>query len=126
MMDASVDAMADDASPDPMMDAAVDAPPPYNGPIGAACETDSDCGAGNRCQPTVPSGYCVADCNPDKKCPEGTLCSPLPMSRVSGVCMRACATSAECRAGYKCEVVELFPGDPNTPKSPGTVCWEPQ
>jgi hypothetical protein len=120
--DASTDAPVDPA-PDAASDAAVHT---YDGPIGRACMADTECGDGFRCQVTVPGGYCVVNCSADMPCPEGTVCSPLPYSRISGVCMLPCSTKADCRAEYVCEIVELFPGDPNAPKSPVPVCWEPE
>lgn len=118
--DASTDAPTDASS-----DAPTDAPPLYSGPIGDPCASNADCGDGYRCQLTVPGGYCVMDCSPGMTCPQGTLCSPVPLSRVAGVCMRACASQADCRPAYECAVVALFPGDPSAPTSPGPVCWEP-
>lgn len=94
-----------------------------NAVIGSPCTLDADCGTGYRCQPTVPGGYCVADCSPNQACPEGSVCSPLPMSRVTGVCMRPCSSVNDCRKDYVCEVVYLFPGDPNAPSSQVPVCW---
>lgn len=111
-----------DAPVDPPSDAAPDA---YSGAIGRACVADADCGDGLRCQTTAPGGYCVMDCSSAAVCPEGTACSPVPFSRIAGVCMLACASSADCRPDYVCDIVELFPGDPNAPKSPVPVCWEP-
>jgi hypothetical protein len=115
-----------DASVEPNPDAGLDASSVDAGVIGQACVADEDCGDGYRCQTTVPGGYCLTYCDQQgPPCPDGTLCSPLPLSRVSGVCMLSCTSSTDCRAGYVCAVVELFPGDPNSPKSPGPVCWEP-
>lgn len=37
--------------------------------------------------------------------------------------MRPCASSADCRPGYFCGIVELFPGQAGTPASPEPVCW---
>lgn len=128
--DASTDAPTEDAPADAVSDAPADAPAdattPYNGPIGKPCASDADCGDTYRCQLTVPGGYCVQDCmGPGAPCPDGTLCSPLPLSRVAGVCLKACASTNDCRPGYACDVVYLFPGDPSAPKSAGPVCWEP-
>lgn len=123
--DASTDAPSD-APADAPSDAPTDGAAPYNGPIGNACSSDAECGDMYRCQITVPGGYCVKDCGgPGAPCPEGTLCSPVPFSRVAGACMKACSSSAECRPGYACDVVYLFPSDPGSPKSGGPVCWEP-
>jgi len=101
---------------------------------GKDCESDRDCGKGYRCHdsPTgsawVPDGYCIAAivCMGGKGCPPGTLCSPLPWAQIPGVCLRECAGDADCRAGFSCRVVELFPGEADSPRSPGTVCWSPE
>ena len=116
--------------PGPLGDASADAPADAEGDasatvIGKACAVDSDCGDEARCQPNTPSGYCVLDCGGGMVCPDGTLCSPMPLSRVAGVCMLGCTSNADCRPEYVCDVVQLFPGDPNSPMSPGKVCWVP-
>jgi hypothetical protein len=40
--------------------------------------------------------------------------------------MKSCGMTNECRAGYTCAVVTLFPGQSNSPMSSTPVCWEPQ
>lgn len=120
-----------DASTDAPADAqgSVDAGPTDAGTsvIGQPCGTDADCANGEfRCLFSAPGGYCSMWCATDAECPAGTLCAPYPLSRVSGVCMNSCSTSNECRPGYVCEIVELFPGQPNVPKSSAPVCWESQ
>ena len=100
---------------------------------GRDCESDRDCGKGYRCHdsPTgsawVPDGYCIAAivCMGGNTCPPGTLCSPLPWAQIPGVCLRECAGDADCRTGFSCRFVELFPGEADSPRSPGTVCWAP-
>jgi hypothetical protein len=125
--DASTDAPVDvlvDASSDAPMDApvVVDAGSLV---IGRPCATDSECGGGEmRCHLGPPGGYCTIFCMGDAECPTGSVCSPVPFSRVPGICMKSCATAADCRTGYACDVVYLFPGDPNSPSSPSPVCWE--
>ncbi len=96
--------------------------------IGRPCTKPTDCSSGGefQCQLSVPDGYCSMWCAKDAECPAGSLCAPMPLSRVSGTCMTACSTSNDCRPGYVCEIVELFPGQPNVPKSSGPVCWEPK
>jgi len=100
--------------------------------VGRFCEQDADCGPGMRCfnehegSARVPDGYCMLAhmaCMKDVPCPEGTLCSPLPWAQIPGVCLLACNDQNDCREGYRCAVVELFPGEPDSPKSPGKVCW---
>jgi hypothetical protein len=124
--DASVDAAEPDATaPDA---SAPDAALPDAGSlvIGRACTTDDECGGEYRCQLTAPGGYCTLFCAADADCPTGSVCSPVPFSRIPGICMKSCATKAECRPEYVCEIVYLFPGDPNAPSSPSPVCWEAQ
>ena len=105
-------------------DAAV--PDAGNLAIGRPCKADGDCGGGQlRCDSSVPNGYCTYMCSGNLGCPKGSVCSPLPVSRISGLCMQSCTKTSECRTGYVCDLVYLFPGDPNAPVSPSPVCWEP-
>lgn len=98
---------------------------------GSACTTADDCGEGYDCYTLAPGGYClpgapggpVACRDPEAPCPEGTVCSPLPWHALSGVCMAPCANDGDCRDGYVCRIVELFPGEEGTPASPSPVCW---
>jgi MYXO-CTERM domain-containing protein len=98
---------------------------------GRACTTPAQCGSGYDCYTLAPGGYCMpgspggpAACrDPEAPCSAGTVCSPLPWHAISGVCLQPCATVGDCRGGYACNYVELFPGDPGTPKSPERVCW---
>jgi hypothetical protein len=99
---------------------------------GRACTTTQDCGTGFECNTEAPGGYCMEGApggpmachDPDSPCTApGSLCSPLPWHQISGVCLKACSTAADCRTGYQCAEVELFPGEANTPHSPGPVCW---
>jgi hypothetical protein len=106
--------------------------------IGRACAQSSDCGDGYAClldagtNWPLPGGYCaqagtsagLSSCDPnDDQCPTGTSCAPMPWSQISGICMQSCESTDECRGGYTCEHVELFPGEPGSPASAGTVCW---
>ena len=98
---------------------------------GNPCTSFADCGDGYDCNTEAPGGYCLPgapggpdSCSlPDYPCPEGTTCSPLPWHAISGVCMKTCSKPEDCRAGYVCGYVELFPGDPTSPMSPDRVCW---
>jgi len=100
--------------------------------IGRYCDVDGDCGAGYRCfnnhtgSTWVPDGYCLlamSACMKDNECPEGTLCSPLPWAQIPGVCLLACRDDSDCRKGYSCGAVELFPGEKDSPATSGKVCW---
>lgn len=93
--------------------------------IGSPCNLDADCGTGYRCHPTVPGGYCTVDCSPNQACPQGSVCSPVPLSRIAGICMLPCSSPNECRSEYTCGIVYLFPNDPNAPSSQVPVCWVP-
>jgi hypothetical protein len=98
---------------------------------GRACASTPDCGSGYSCYTLAPGGYCVGIgssgtpyCTMSAStCPAGTTCSPLPWHQISGLCLRTCAATAECRAGQQCNYVELFPGDPTAPRSAERVCW---
>jgi hypothetical protein len=99
--------------------------------VGNSCETAIECGAGFDCYTLAPGGYCMPGApggptacrEPEYPCPAGTVCSPLPMHAISGVCLRPCSTHGDCREGYRCDYVALFPGDPQSPRSPEKVCW---
>lgn len=116
--------------PDASTDAPMDAPIVMDAGslvIGRPCATDAECsGEEMRCHLGPPDGYCTLFCMGDAECPTGSVCSPVPFSRVPGICMKSCATTAECRDGYACQVTYLFPGQPNSPSSPSPVCWEAQ
>jgi hypothetical protein len=98
---------------------------------GLTCETAADCGEGYDCYGLAPGGYCLpgspggptACREPEAPCPAGTVCSPLPWHQISGVCLAPCASAADCRDGYRCGILQLFPGDPASPASTEPVCW---
>jgi len=98
--------------------------------VGRPCTSDSDCGnldggyQGAHCQLGAPGGYCTFFCPSGSGCPEGSVCSPPPYSRLAGICMKPCATTADCRDGYACAITCMFPPASGCGSSP--VCWEPQ
>jgi hypothetical protein len=94
--------------------------------VGRACTLNgNECGSDEyMCHQGAPDGYCSYLCTGDGDCPSGAVCSPVPFSRVTGICMKTCTSVNDCRAGYACAIVELFPGQMNTPKSSTTVCWD--
>ena len=108
-----------------------DAALPVSTATGQPCAVAADCGDGFDCNTEVRGGYCMPGspggptaCRPpDVTCPDQTHCSPLPWHQISGVCLLACDSPSDCREGYDCQVVSLFPGDPSSPTSDGTVCW---
>ena len=104
---------------------------------GNPCDGPTSCGPDHHCYEDVPApgeppgGYClpgaptvIKPCRiEDDDCPTGTRCSPIPWSAISGVCMRACQDHTDCREDYECLIVELFPGQEDSPTSAGLVCW---
>ncbi|MBI5510197.1 MAG: hypothetical protein HY903_15680 [Deltaproteobacteria bacterium] len=114
-------------------------PTPETAVIGDACESDAECGAGFVCWHDrwglawLPEGYCLlgtayggpamfTDAMP---CPAGSIWSPIPILQAPGTCLDVCAAPADCREGYLCDVVELFPGEAGSPVSAAPVCWPP-
>ena len=83
--------------------------------VGDPCAVDRDCGAGGRC--VVPAvapfewarGYCTYLCSPaPDSCPTGSRCvndGGNGIANTNLICYRSCATSAECRTGYACVIV---------------------
>ncbi len=94
---------------------------------GRPCDMDGGCALGYTCWLMPPDGYCLVGpptaCWDSSECPEGTACSPLPMSQISGVCLLKCTSQEDCRQGYTCDYVYLFPGEPDSPRSDVPVCW---
>jgi hypothetical protein len=118
-------------APGPLTCVPVEPTDPADPITGRACAGDADCGAGYHCYTLAAGGYCLPGApggptacrEPEYPCPAGTVCSPIPWHAISGVCMAPCASAADCREGYRCGVVELFPGEPETPRSAEPVCW---
>lgn len=86
------------------------------GAPGSPCEDDFECGADGQgqCIPEFsggeftgwPDGYCTRSCD-IASCPSGSNC----VEADSGgqpifICLAACQTDAQCRAGYACAVAE--------------------
>lgn len=70
--------------------------------IGAACDTDADCGSGFFCREDVPGGACTLACDGSDACPGETLC------RTYGDdawCVPRCDDDTDCRNGWFCEQV---------------------
>lgn len=92
-------------------------------PVGAACQSDSDCGPNGLCQPPLDlsngvsptewaHGYCTArNCDTSTPCPEGSECFFYPQGgtpEAFSLCLASCGTAACRRPGYTCSAV----GDP--------------
>jgi hypothetical protein len=84
--------------------------------VGAACTTPADCGGGMCLQSaTLPQGYCSKNCGGGvlsigSVCPAGSQCTRL--SEAASVCLKQCASAADCRNGYVC----------TTDRGPTAVC----
>lgn len=81
------------------------------------CTTDSDCGAGSRCDqyflgpPAGDACQCVTTCETDSDCGAGKLCL---CGEAGGSCVDAtCSTDADCGAGLRCASYQT--GDPCDP-----------
>ena len=89
--------------------------PPGDGEIGSSCGSDADCGIGLSCYfestnpltnltTQFPGGVCSQTCVPGADtCGIGAACT------LHLICMQACQSSAECRAGWECGGVTLEP-----------------
>ena len=91
--------------------------------MGAACQSDSDCGPNGVCQPPMDlsngvsptvwtGGYCTAlNCDTCTPCPTGAECFFYPIGGTSenySLCLADCGTTACRRSGYDCGAL----GDP--------------
>ena len=87
------------------------------GPIGAHCQSPSDCEGPALCEALSPDGYCsLSDCE-SSGCPQGARCA-----RLQGhyFCMRECASDGDCAGGDEGEQTCLSLKDPD--KKPIDVC----
>lgn len=71
--------------------------------VGDPCTTAADC-LGKACinGNGTPGGYCSVDCTKDP-CPTGSVCVTNALGAGVNGCMRACNSSRDCRATYRCE-----------------------
>jgi hypothetical protein len=70
--------------------------------VGAGCTKDTDCGAAPAfCDTGLPGGYCSRPCGGPMNvtCPDTANCIS---GGGSGACLKACATSTDCRTGFLC------------------------
>jgi hypothetical protein len=61
--------------------------------VGQSCRLDSECPAGQACDPTY--FYCTRACTQPSDCPSGQTCA-------GGRCGTKCSTTAQCSAGTTC------------------------
>jgi hypothetical protein len=75
-------------------------------PVGTACTSDAQCGAGLFCAKSfgvgpgridIPGGYCTLDCS-STACPADSFCSTFTFGKY---CLSSCPPDP-CRTGYKC------------------------
>lgn len=80
--------------------------PVVGGEVGAACDSNGDCGDALCLQDeSIPGGYCSKVCatgipGADDRCPAGALCTPT--EDAASICLRSCVDASECRQGYIC------------------------
>ena len=89
---------------------------PFAGTIGGACQrfNPMTC-AGGTCLSERSSGYpsamCTyAGCSATEPCPSGGVCAPRVFPSTFNVCLLACSSDTQCRAGYHC--LRSNPADP--------------
>jgi hypothetical protein len=82
--------------------------PRTDGTLGSSCGT---CVGGLTCvtDASIPEGYCTTQCQDASACGGLGFCY---QTSQGGYCLRSCAATADCRAGYSCQ------GDPGA-----TVCY---
>ena len=96
---------------EPDMEVDVDMPPePLDVEIGAACESDMDCGnQGARCF----QGYCTYDCDGgDLPCPEGSSCRGVGFQEY--VCLVDCEAGDACDVAGRSDLTCLLGTEPNS------------
>lgn len=79
------------------------------GPIGALCAIPDDCESGN-CAVLNPAnnaqgatGFCTFQpCGQDVTCGPGGVCKPSPKVYGLNICMKGCATTADCPTPFVC------------------------
>ncbi len=60
-----------------------------------ACESDADCGTGDRCSVETGRRLCMPDPNPPVRCDESAVCPPA-QTCVNGACHDPCTTDTDC------------------------------
>jgi len=89
-------------------------------PTGSPCDAHSECVASNYDPICLtenndgwPEGYCSEYCDLAlNDCSSGAVCADTGLPSGNGLCLDACTTHADCRAGYYCEAAlgGCFPG----------------
>ena len=76
-----------------------------DGDVGDACTSNTECGSGLYCEPTIfTGGYCTADCNDGASdCPSGSTCFDIGDGDPYQICFQDCVADTDCRAGYFCD-----------------------
>lgn len=66
------------------------------GDLGDHCSNDGDCP--DKCQTGggFPDGICTVECSDNTGCPDGWSC----ITKSSGICMKDCASTAECTGEF--------------------------
>lgn len=61
-----------------------------------ACESDADCGTGDRCSVESGRRICMPDPNPAVRCDESAICTSV-QTCVNGTCHDPCSTDTDCK-----------------------------
>lgn len=92
---------------------------PHDGWTGGSCAGDEACGGSTTCDTDLPDGLCTMACSggcPDVTGRSTTFC--VDLGDGAGSCVLQCASDAECREGYTCQVESRF----NQPDVSRKVC----
>ena len=89
---------------------------PTSTPTAAACQTDSNCPAGNFCE----GGNCALGCESDADCPSGNVCNQGPQH---DTCAKVCQINTDCPLGDFCDSGHCLIGCESDADCPtGDVC----
>lgn len=81
--------------------------------IGDPCSSNRDCNAaaGHTCDVSAPGGYCLLYGCRANSCPSEAWCATFTTGpRTQSYCLRKCASSDDCRDGYRCRTDLGTPG----------------
>jgi hypothetical protein len=85
--------------------------------VGDSCKLSTDCSvSGDRlCDTSQPDGYCtIFNCEPDT-CPGESICvefHPSSSRLKRRFCLASCVANADCRPGYACTHLTVWPDAP--------------